>query len=79
MQDSELTVMVELESSHGSHSYASVTFNDISTEWQRHTATLTAQATDSTARLAVKLQVLLAFVSAPSPLHDIPCAWRVSL
>ena len=31
MQDSELTVMVELESSHGSHSYASVTFNDIST------------------------------------------------
>ena len=58
MQDSELTVMVELESSHGSHSYANVTFDDISTNWQQFTATLTARATDSTARLAVKLQVL---------------------
>ena len=50
--------MVELESSHGSNSYASVTFNDISTSWQQYTATLTATATDTTARLAVKLQVL---------------------
>ena len=49
--------MVELESSHGSNSHASVTFDDISTSWQRYTATLTARATDTTARLAVKLQV----------------------
>ena len=57
MQDSQLTVKVELESSHGFSSYASVTFNDISTSWQQYTATLTASATDSSARLAVKLQV----------------------
>lgn len=59
MQDSGLTVTVELESSHGSNSYANITFDDISTSWQRYTATLTAKATDTTARLAVKLKVLI--------------------
>ena len=52
-------MVVELESSHGSQAYASVTFDDITTEWRQYTATLTADATDTTARLAVKLQVLL--------------------
>ena len=62
-----MTVTVELESSHGSNGYASVTFSDISTSWQRYTATLTASATDTTARLAVKLQVLTDLVSVSSP------------
>lgn len=69
MQNSELTVKVELESSHGSHSYANVTFGDISTDWRRYTATLTARATDSTARLAVKLQVLTPSISASAFLN----------
>ncbi len=56
--------MVELESSHGSHTYASVTFDDITTEWRQYTATLTANATDTTARLAVKLQVHLFLITS---------------
>ncbi len=62
-------MVVELESSHGSHTYASVTFDDITTEWRQYTATLTADATDTTARLAVKLQVHLfsPYFTSPHP------------
>lgn len=48
---------VTLESRHGFHTYASVAFGDISATWQQYIATLTANATDTTAHLAVKLQV----------------------
>ena len=54
-----MAVEVALESSHGSHLYASAVFNDISATWQQYKATLTSNATDTSARLAVRLQVAL--------------------
>ena len=59
VQDSEMSVEVALESAHGSQLHASVAFDDISADWQQYRATLTANATDTTARLAVRLQVIL--------------------
>ena len=54
-----MSVEVALESAHGTQLHASVAFDDISADWQQYRATLTANATDTTARLAVRLQVTL--------------------
>lgn len=64
-----MAVEVALESAHGSQLHASVAFDDISADWQQYRATLTANATDTTARLAVRLQVALSscFLSSLVP------------
>ena len=66
-----MAVEVALESSHGSHLYASAVCSDISATWQQYKATMTSNATDSSARLAVRLQVaLLISLSCRKFLHD---------
>ena len=69
-----MSVEVALESAHGSHMHASMTFDDISADWQQYRATLTANASDTTARLAVRLQVIL-----PSWLLVQPCTFSAAL
>ena len=52
-----MAVEVALESSHGTHVYASTVVSGIGTEWQNYRATLHANATDSASRLTIRLQV----------------------
>ena len=73
VQDSGMFVEVALESAHGLQLHASVAFDDISADWQQYRATLTANATDTTARLAVRLQVAL-----PSWLPVQPCTFSAA-
>ena len=65
-----MSVEVALESAHGTQLHASVAFDDISADWQQYRATLTANATDTTARLAVRLQV-----TSPSRAPMQPCTF----
>lgn len=46
---------VRLESSDGSQTYAQTSFNSLTTDWQRFTATLTSSVTDPSARLVVSI------------------------
>lgn len=57
LQETPLSVEVALESSHGSHTYASAVLEDIASEWGNFRATLTSNTTDPNARLALRLKV----------------------
>jgi alpha-L-arabinofuranosidase len=48
-------VSARLESTNGSQTYAQASFNGLSPNWQRFTATLTPTATDTNARLTVSI------------------------
>jgi hypothetical protein len=64
--DTPLAVEVSLESSHGSRVHATVRFDRVEASWRNYRATLHADATDTTARLAIRLewgQVLVGMVS----------------
>ncbi|EIE21944.1 glycoside hydrolase [Coccomyxa subellipsoidea C-169] len=53
---SPLSVSIALESSHGSHTYATAVLEGVDASWRNFRATLTAEATDSNARLALRLE-----------------------
>lgn len=57
LQAGALSVEVALESRHGQHLYASTVLDGIGGSWRNFRATLTSNATDSTARLAIRLKV----------------------
>ncbi len=59
LQASPLSVSIALESSHGSHTYATAVLEGVDASWRNFRATLTAEATDFNARLALRLEVRL--------------------